>query len=262
MKKLCLLPLLFLLVFSSCNENNNDPAPELEVPPVENGNKPPCLLVKQVRGNSTIELEYDASGRLKTVDSGNYTSTYERNEEGNINKIVYKEGTEIKGYADIELDSQGRWGKITRSDNSIMTEIEYDSQGRISKSKMTIKIGEYTSYRYKTFEYKDGDLFRMTMTEDFTEVTEYEYYADKPAPDIEYDRIIAYGWGEASPAKLVKTKTTTRPNESYYSIIDNITYELNEKGYPTQITTHTTRRSLSGTPVEATSVVTRSYSCE
>ncbi|RDV16962.1 hypothetical protein DXT99_00105 [Pontibacter diazotrophicus] len=267
-RSFCLTAVLsFLLLFStSCEKKDKgDPVPATEAS---------CLLVKDVKDSHGMHFEYDLaydaqkriiSSTVTNHDGSKVLSTYHRNSAGKIDKVTYTRGTEVTGHTTLVYDAQGRWVKTIESDNSKMFEVEYDSQNRVAKTTRTMNFGDYTYVNNYSYEYTNGNLTKVTMTQGgLVEITEYEYYLDKLALDDQYDRVIRMLWGDGLPSKnLVKKRTLTRPSrpDQDFSTVIDYTYELNSQGYPSQIRTSVKYTEPEGVRYDG-GVAIRSYQCK
>lgn len=256
---------LFFLLSTSCDKEKVDPQ------------KPSCLLGREERDsysyNTAVDMVYNTQGlilsnTLTHHDGTKQVTTYERNSANKVSKIISSRGSQIVSHTVLEYDSQGRWVKTAESDNSVVLKAEYNSQNKVSKIRKTSMSGAstYNILNY-TYDYANGNLVKITMTQGgLIEITELEYYTDKQDVENDYDNVNKVRWTELSGSaskNLVKKMTTTRPSHPSheYSLTRDFTYEINEKGYPTLISS-IIKRSDRGYYTEDTSLVRRSYQCK
>lgn len=261
--------LSFILLFSVACDKEETASPI----PIEE-EKVTCNLVKREWSNSsgsssTITVEYDDSGRFKasttTFANGAVShAVYLRDSEGRVIRVEYRSGSEPEVVAsnDIDYDAQGRWIRATQMYGN-KTEVEYDSQDRIVKSTYTSHAAGNTFQGVRTFEYTEGNMTRMTVTQDggAAHVLEFEHILDKPAPDGEYNRLSSFLSGGGSLNKNLVRKLTTTITGAGYTTESDYSYEFNKEGYPTLMTVHSVA-SEGVSPRESTSVTKMSYSCE
>jgi hypothetical protein len=222
-------------------------------------NTPACLLTAMSYKEDTQTLEYDSKSRVnKMASSENYLTVEYDNNNRAVKMLRYDMDGILTETIMIEYNTQGQWIKSTSIDpedaSTTVSTAEYDSNGN------RIKVTGDNSVT--TYEYADGNLIKsIDKYGSNTKTTSYEYYTDKDNKLNIIQELFNIGYGATPSKNLLKKEmyNSSGTGRTY-------TYEFNEKGFPTKMTTTTTGDINNDNKVDADDVdidvYTQSYQCK
>jgi hypothetical protein len=239
------LAMAALLLFSRCNR-------EKDVTPATPACKPVKQTIHTVGGpdpDTQILIAYNAQEKPSryTVQTEGLAGQYslpEYDTNGRLLKLTaYHTDGKVDSYVTYEYNQASQLVKITthQADGKIsITGLhEYDSNGNRVKTTFTSnQWGTTPVTSTTTYEYAGGNLVKSTDNSggpwlDVT--TEYEYYLDRENKLSTYEETIL---GERPNRNLLKKRTHTYPalDNADYRSTSEYTYEYNDKGFPTKVT--------------------------
>lgn len=227
-----------ITILSSCNKDDGPtPGPDAILA---------CKVTKIIdEDGEIVNVEYDSKDRITKMidieDGDDYSQVYEYDNNNRVIKISYFDGTQPDGSSTVEYNSNGQWTKMlaTESGDTDTYLAEYDGNG--NRTKITEKDQTNNTNYTTTFEYANGNVMKETRTSTvggtpYTSTTAYEYYMDKEDKLKPLKELLSMGYTGTASKNMVKKATYTYSFGGSTSI-DNYTYEYNDKGFPTKVTT-------------------------
>jgi hypothetical protein len=221
----------------ACNRNTESvPDP---VPQAPRG----CSLTLMDIVGSPISYSYQYNYENQLVASSWFNDEsrrdfeFKRDSAGRITAIIGFAPINFTDTTIIEYDAQGRWSKTLYRINS--TDIpgftvtpEYYPDGLVSKTTILRQWPDRSETEVHTFEYRNGNLGRhIRRVGNHTVTTRHEYYPDKLAPVSEVEFLSTLrGYGGSPSRNLVKRSIEQTDRQT---IFQEYQYELNSQGYPT-----------------------------
>ncbi len=211
-----------------------------------------------------IRREYDGNriSRYEVYNNNDpqYYYEFDYDENGRINKSQYTSMRTTNQYAPeiITYNDKGQWVKstFTYSDNEVVTQaVEYDDKGQLQKiTSSTNKAGTTTVNFTATYTWENGNnVYRTYTSPNLYYTVEYEFdlslknklkKAQEKLPFFSLG--VAYNKNLFTRATLTNTtNATTTKTETVYA------YELDETGYPYQVTRTTTTANGTQPPINS-----------
>ncbi|GEO06983.1 hypothetical protein AAE02nite_46470 [Adhaeribacter aerolatus] len=197
--------------------------------------------------------QYDAKDKLSNfIDPYNYPIKFVYDANNRLIKINYYfdfNEANVVATEQIEYNAKGQWSKITYAEtgdiNKTERTYEYDANGNRTMINFFKDGKRQWSYAY---EYTNGNLAELKYIDDANRhgtsfVFEYDTSRENKLAKFEETMHVgfsSYGFGNIwTPSKnmikKINLKETGGPTVFYASY----TYEYNDKGYPTKLTTFT-----------------------
>lgn len=233
-----------------------------------------CLLTKTESGNGILStMEYNTNKKLTTYHTHipaneflkelNSTYTMTRDKDGNVNKIQAVGDNGITTETIITYNNFGNWIKTQITDKSSSAYVtifpEYNEQGLIIKiTRKNVNVNNpYTSVIDYTYE--KGNISTITnYTTNNPVISKLEYDLTREAKWSEFDLIKVY-LGSSKPLhkNVLKKIITPTLNAGSFSE-NNMTYQFNDKGYPTQVSSVSVVNGVTSKPIINSNI----YKCE
>ncbi|QNF35084.1 hypothetical protein HUW51_21050 [Adhaeribacter swui] len=278
---IALLGFTFMSIFASCEDSKkNDPQPN---PGDNHNNQGKSCQIATISENTATGLEnsefiYDAQGKLTRVNTKENNAvteymTFEYNNAGKATKMsMFNANNVLQEYFTVELNANGNPTKMNfyskeedsnKMENITRYEYEYNGQNKTSKVNMFLDLadkGTLSLAGYMTFTYDNKGnpnhkeyAVAMGVGQAPTLAYTYDYTYDSKENPVKSTPIInVEPLAVNNVTKVVATNKLTNAVDKIQS--QDITYEYNNNGLPTKITTKT----QAGT----TTSQTYSYNCK